>query len=88
MEQAAAPPASPPASDSRRQPPPRAHPPLPVCPRSLPRPLAPQIALACAIAGVVAVKLVDVYVDVGNTGLNYQYSCLLGQDVGSSSLCT
>jgi hypothetical protein len=37
---------------------------------------------------VVAVKLVDVYVDVGNTGLNYQYSCLLGQDVGSSSLCT
>jgi hypothetical protein len=37
---------------------------------------------------VVAVKLVDVDVDVGNTGLNYQYSCLLGQDVGSSSLCT
>ena len=92
MEQAAAPPVSPPASDSRRQPPPRAHPPLLVCPRSPPRPLAPQIALACAIAGVVAVKLVDVKldVDVGNTVPNYSYSysCLLGQDVGSSSLCT
>ena len=53
-------------------------------------PALAQIALAAAIAGVVAVKLVDVDVDVdvGNLTINEQYTCLLGQDVGSSSLCT
>lgn len=70
MQQAAAPPASP---ASQRQSAAAATP-------------LPQIALACAIAGVVAVQLVDVNVDVAN--LDYHYSCLLGQDVGSSSLCT
>lgn len=43
-----------------------------------------QVVLAIAIVVVVAVQLVDVNVDGGS----YSYSCLLGQDYLSSSLCT
>ena len=43
-----------------------------------------QVLLAIAIIVVVAVQLVDVGVD----GTSYSYSCLLGQDYLSTSLCT
>ncbi|PSC68347.1 mannose-P-dolichol utilization defect 1-like protein 2 [Micractinium conductrix] len=43
-----------------------------------------QVAVAVAIAVVTAVKLVDVNVE----GIDFSYTCLLGQSYGSSSLCT
>lgn len=48
-----------------------------------------QGIVAIAIAVVVAVKLMDVTVAVdGAEVLDYNYTCLLGTDYGSSSLCT
>ncbi|KAI7840265.1 hypothetical protein COHA_006047 [Chlorella ohadii] len=43
-----------------------------------------QVALAITICIIVGVKLQDVSYDSGN----FNYSCLLGTDYGSSSLCT
>ncbi|KAL4458431.1 hypothetical protein ABPG75_013296 [Micractinium tetrahymenae] len=44
--------------------------------------------LAILIAILVSVKLMDVSVSVDGTNVSYNYSCLLGTDYGSSSLCT
>ena len=47
-----------------------------------------QVIVACAIAGLVAVKLMDVHVSINNKGLDTKYQCLLGNNYMSSSLCT
>ena len=47
-----------------------------------------QVGLACAIAGIVSVQLVNVDVKVGSTGaVSTEYTCLLGADYKQSSLC-